>query len=214
MMQQGAKKLNYVTGLTDEAHALLVDRANVLGMRVERYAAHLLNEIALDWELPDEGSSAQRRSYWLAVRAQQIGRARALVMSTAQLVTQHPEDTALIDILKEQCDLIGLELDEVITEAQSTPLILSAINNGVGGKLQACMTWLVTMFTTRDTYPSTLLEELARQEDFAPATLARAIKALNRDQSTSVIVTQRRPGGWIKRVVLLEQDQSTQDKSE
>lgn len=203
-MAQGSKKLNYVTGLTDEAHALLVEQANARGMRVEQHAAHLLNEIALDWSPPDKNASVARRSYWLAVKAQQISRARSLVMSTAQLVAQHPDDTALIDILTEQCELAGLDLNEMLTEAQSTPLILSAINNGIGGKLGECIVWLIAMFSTHDTYPSVLLEELARQENYAPATLARAIKAINRDQVTSAIITERRPAGWVKTVVIIQ----------
>ena len=208
-MAQGAKKLNYVTGLTDEAHALLRDQANARGIRIEQHAAHLLNEIALDWQPPDEDASAARRSYWLAVKAQQISRARSLVMSTAQLVARYPDDTKLVDILKEQCDLADLDLEDVKTEAQNTPLILSAINNGVGGKLGACVTWLITMFGINDTYPSVLLEELARQENFAPATLTRAIKAINRDQTMWIIVTERRPAGWVKILKELEEPKDT-----
>jgi len=186
------KYITFISGLDPETHAWLVQRSNILGLKIGDFVAVALKRARYDDIYGDLETEMQSQNAMIALGGIELSadlerQKRERVFALAYQYQDTPNEN-LADLLKLACDVAGMDYQEVMTYAENDPFGSIISSSDTSTQIERCIQWLYHTLTgykgfvkveDNPVYAKNDLEEMSIERGWSSKTLSRAKTRIN-----------------------------------
>jgi len=193
-MRDDKKKINVVP-IEPATHEALINFANQKGVAVNEFLGYLADTHFVSSLCEPKPDKPLQRAAWLSLQSKYEAKLRDEVYQAAGRYLERPTENGA-ERLAEQCDLMGLDYAEIISEIKSDPFSSMVEYSRNGSKTGDCIRFLIKEMNERKRFPAKLVFALGKQRGFNRSLVNSAKRAVNNDPKSPEIKSIRTSNGW------------------